>query len=104
TLDRPTFRDRYLNHIPPKGTVTIRNYGLYSNRYSDLLKEIKENILKAESAEPEPDLSFEEECRECHETLITKETFSCSDYPLILRLHLLKNNDPPGHGYSFKTA
>lgn len=50
-LDRETFVDRYLNHIPEKGTVMVRHYGLYSNREVDLRSWAME-ILKVKEREP----------------------------------------------------
>lgn len=100
TLDANTFWYRYLSHIPPKGTVTIRNYGLYSNKYSGLLEQIRISEFKTESI-PEEIIREEEECSSCHGKLLTKEPFTVTDIPLLLRLYILKNHDPPQHGYAF---
>jgi len=43
-LLRTTFVERYLNHIPPSGAVTVRYYGLYSNKNSERLKEAKKKF------------------------------------------------------------
>lgn len=103
TLDEHTFWDRYLSHIPPKGAVTIRNYGLYSNKYSDVLEQIRIKEFPAEST-TEDIINEEEECSSCHGTMEMKETFTPSDLPLIMRLHIQKNNGPPEHGFSFQSA
>lgn len=44
TLPILVFLERYWNHIPPSHVVTIRYYGLYSNRHADALKEIRIQI------------------------------------------------------------
>jgi|GEM_PF-1985141 len=102
TLDVNTFWYRYLSHIPPKGTVTIRNYGLYSNKYSGLLEQIRIREYGLESITEEIN-NEEEECSSCYGTMITNEAFTVTDLPLILRLFIKKNHSPPGHGHAFKS-
>ena len=103
TLDAHTFWDRYLNHIPPKGAVTIRNYGLYSNRYKEVLERIRIDEYGMESSRKEI-IDYEEECGSCHGKMVRKEAFSYPDIPLIMRLYIQKNNSPPEHGFSFQTG
>ena len=103
-LDRPTFRDRYLNHIPPKGAVTIRSYGLYSNRQKEKLEEIRKNELgiPPEIHEEEDDC---ERCSECNTSMTIIHTFSPGEeLPLKMRLFIQKNESPPEHGSSLHIA
>ncbi len=51
TLPVLVFLERYLNHIPPSHVVTIRYYGLYSNRQAEDLKEIRSKIPSTEKPE-----------------------------------------------------
>lgn len=101
TLDKNTFFNRYLSHIPPKGLVTIRNYGLYSNRYRDLLERIRIDQFGMESTTKEIN-DYEEECSSCHGKMDTKEAFTPYELPLIIRAHIDKNNGPPKHGFSYQ--
>ena len=61
-LSAPTFALRYLNHIPQKGTVLVRNCGLYSNRQKNR-HEIARGQLKSEQKSPPPE--WEERCPRC---------------------------------------
>lgn len=54
SLDKVTFVERYLKHIPAKGMVTARHYGLYANRQ-------KEQYQKAQSELPSPNSETKEE-------------------------------------------
>lgn len=103
TLEASVFWDRYLNHIPPKGTVTIRNYGLYSNKYSSLLERIRIKEFPAQSS-TEKVADNQEKCCSCHGIMETKETFTHTELPLVMRLHIQKNHSPPENGFSFKSA
>ena len=102
TLDANTFWYRYLSHIPPKGTVTIRNYGLYSNKYSSSLEQIRVSEFAIETTTEET-INEEEECLSCHGKRIIIEPFTVTDLPLLLRLYINKNHSPPGHGHAFKS-
>jgi len=102
TLDVNTLYQRYLSHIPPKGAVTIRNYGLYSNRYRDVLERIRIDEYRLESPKEEEG-DYEEECSACHGMMETKEVFTINELPLVIRLFMKKNNGPPKHGFSFPT-
>lgn len=48
TLKKKTFAERYLNHIPPKGSVTVRYYGLYANQHKKEFKKILKKFPKQE--------------------------------------------------------
>lgn len=102
TLDEHTFWDRYLFHIPPKGEVTIRNYGLYSNRYSDLLEQIRIREYGMESTTEKE--TYEENCPSCNKGMVVKEDFTINALPMVIRLLIQRNNDPPAHGYTIKRA
>ena len=78
TLDANTFWFRYLSHIPPKGTVTIRNYGLYSNKYCNQLEQIRINQYGIDSTTEEA-INEEEECSSCHGKMIADEPFAVTD-------------------------
>lgn len=102
TLDVNTFWYRYLSHIPPKGTVTIRNYGLYSNKNSYLLEQIRIREYGSKSITEET-INEEEECSSCHGKMIADESFTVTDLPILLRLFICKNHSPPEHGSVFKS-
>jgi hypothetical protein len=53
TLDKRIFVERYLNHIPPSGLVTVRYYGLYSNQHVEELKAIRKTFDVEEETEEE---------------------------------------------------
>lgn len=57
-----TFVLRYLNHIPEKGTVLVRNCGLYSNRQNRRLEAAREQLGVVQKTEAEP---WEERCPRC---------------------------------------
>ena len=61
-LDRSTFALRYLSHIPQKGTVLVRNCGLYSNRQKRRLQVAREQL--GEQSKPDP-IDWEERCPRC---------------------------------------
>lgn len=100
-LDRFTFVERYLEHVPPKGVVTIRNYGLYSNKYKEKLAEVRlEEFGQTQEIE-----DYEETCPKCHNILEVRSSFSPVDeFPLILKLYLKKYEDPPEHGKELNIA
>lgn len=62
-LQKETFVERYINHIPPAHTVTVRYYGLYSNQYSSKLEKLQKLFPM--------EMDFEEDdtvdhCPNCH--------------------------------------
>lgn len=62
-LQKETFVERYINHIPPLHTVTVRYYGLYSNQYSSKLEKLQKQFPM--------EIDYEEEemvdhCPNCH--------------------------------------
>jgi Putative transposase len=99
SLSRREFLSRYFAHIPPKGTVTVRHYGLYATRSAAMLKRLSATL------EPEvsPECSAEEEeplhtCPQCHGRMTIAEAFSCDELPLVLRLALRVRGSPLTHG------
>jgi len=61
-LDKSTFALRYLGHIPQKGTVLVRNCGLYSNRQKRRLQVAREQL--GEQTKPVP-VDWAERCPRC---------------------------------------
>jgi len=61
-LLKTTFVERYLNHIPPRGAVTVRYYGLYANKNAERLKEVKKFFSEEIEAEKEEIIYL---CPEC---------------------------------------
>lgn len=93
-MDEEVFMRRYFEHIPVKGEVLIRYYGLYSNRSKTELEEIRAKEF-GEKLKEEPE--YEEECPECRGTLLLIEEFDKKEIPLLLRLRMNKGS-PIGHG------
>lgn len=62
------FAVRYLNHIPQKGTVLVRNCGLYSNRQKKR-HEVARVLLGGGDKKPTPE--WEERCPRCKGLLKT---------------------------------
>ena len=61
-LEVATFVERYLDHIPEKGTVLTRHYGLYSNRQREWRDKVMVKLLQKE---PKPKERWKPECPEC---------------------------------------
>ncbi|MBN2882259.1 MAG: transposase [Clostridia bacterium] len=74
-LDKELFVSRYMNHIPVPHTVTVRNYGLYSNQYSDKLEKLQKIFpMEIEMEEAE----CVDHCPICHaamEIIMTLEPY-----------------------------
>jgi hypothetical protein len=62
------FAFRYLNHIPQKGTVLVRNCGLYSNRQKKRHEVARVHLDKGEKKAPS---DWEERCPRCKGLLKT---------------------------------
>jgi len=62
-LRKEVFVERYLNHIPPPHTVTVRYYGLYSNQYSGRLEELQKQFPMEINIEEEEKIDY---CPNCH--------------------------------------
>ena len=68
------FALRYMNHIPQKGTVLVRNCGLYSNRQKKRHEVAR--VLLGGGEKPPPD-EWEERCPRCNgllETILNYKT------------------------------
>lgn len=96
-LEFSDFRERYFNHIPPKGSVVVRNYGLYSNRHKEELEKIRKGILleKYEEYEKNAEDEFIEECPECHTPLEVQQIFSYEELPRIIKEYNTRFRAPP---------
>lgn len=93
-LSYKTFVERCMNHIPPKGSVVIRNYGLYSNRNKEKLEKIRkkeEKEIEVKRVKEE----YIEECPECKSQMIVVEEFSNKEQPELIRRYYRINKGPP---------
>lgn len=72
TLDKRVFVERYLNHIPPSGLVTVRYYGLYSNQHVDELRAIRKTFDIDEETEEEVVIDT---CPHCQTRMFTVVMF-----------------------------
>jgi hypothetical protein len=97
-LSREEFLNRYFAHVPPKGVVTVRHYGLYATRYGKMLERIRCMIEKPLSCDPtkEPDEPLEH-CPVCDHILRTAISFARDELPPVLRYALLARGSPIGH-------
>ena len=99
TLSREEFLNRYFAHIPPKGAVTVRHYGLYATRYGHRLESIRSMLENQYHQEPhgEPEEPLEP-CPVCDHVLRTAISFSRDELPPILRYAELARGSPLAHG------
>jgi hypothetical protein len=67
-LNKRTFLERYLNHIPPAGTVMVRYYGVYANRHKKDLERINEIFDRQNEDEWESEQIIEK-CPVCKTTM-----------------------------------
>lgn len=109
TLEQESFIERYLNHIPPKGAVMIRNYGLYSNRHTEELEEIRkifQQVPKDNGEEEERTGEESEECCPvCGTVLRIEESFNAGESAHIFASFLVESmRDPPKHGEVLQVA
>jgi len=56
------FLERYLNHIPPQGSVIVRYFGLYSNKHREELNAVREQVEKEKRPIPP---KYYQECPNC---------------------------------------
>lgn len=68
-LPNSSFVQRYMDHVPERGTVMARNYGLYSNKKREL-REIARAELGALVPE-QPSARYEQQCPDCKVALKT---------------------------------
>lgn len=99
TLSREEFLRRYFAHIPPRGTVTVRHYGLYATRAAGLLERIRG---AAESEHPRPEHAQEadtaERCPLCNTPLTARVQFASDQLPPVLQLLRRSRGSPACHG------
>jgi len=89
-LQKTTFVERYLNHIPPPHTVTVRYYGLYSNQYSSKLEELQKEFPIEINYE---DKELVDHCPECHTPMDIIKTLE--PYEVVMSYEEFCNHDPP---------
>jgi len=100
-LSKRIFTERYLNHIPPSGMVTVRYYSLYSNRHADDLESLREIFPRDEK--PCEEINEEELCPVCGTKMLLMQTLKPLEV-LDLREYGFENRPPPVHGEVFKIA
>ena len=94
TLSDDLFIQRYFAHIPAPNAVTVRHYGLYSNRMGMQREALREAMAEtAQLAEPDG----QPECPECHAPMEVTHVFSAEQLPTILRLYRVARGSPPPH-------
>ncbi|MDZ4121187.1 MAG: transposase [Candidatus Cloacimonadaceae bacterium] len=98
-LDKTTFIERYLNHIPPEGAVVARYYGLYSNRHKEDLRIAKEQIGNGKEEELKP---YKELCPKCKKEMIVIEIIKKHEKHLFWKYG--NEQGPPGHGEIISVA
>ena len=94
-LDKMTFLERYLNHIPPERTVMARYYGLYSNRHKDDYKKARKQVKDENKKEEEK--PYNELCPVCNVETRVAFMFNRDELHLIPKIR--DKNGPPKHGY-----
>jgi len=94
-LNKRTFLERYLNHIPPAGTVMVRYYGVYANRHRKELEKINEIFDRQNETEWESEQIIEK-CPVCKTTMkVDFIIFPQSESELVQRIRFV--NGPPKH-------
>ena len=94
SLRQTTFVQRYLGHIPPRHTVTVRYYGLYSNRHRVDLQIARDQLdLFHRAHEEKP--AYQELCPHCHRAMTQVFGADCGLYVDFTVFGL--GNGPPDH-------
>lgn len=102
TLSMGTFVERYLNHIPPERAVTVRYYGLYSNRHRNELEEARKQFESESDRAREDSKEFEECCPNCHKRMrVLAEIEPGKEISYTTWGY---TRGPPGHGENWKVA
>jgi len=83
-LDKAVFVERYFKHIPPKGLVTARHCGLYSNRQKEDYQKAK-SALKGEQREEVPQEPYKEVCPKCQTELRLVAEWAAGSNPDFIR-------------------
>jgi hypothetical protein len=89
-LKKTTFVERYVNHIPPPHTVTVRYYGLYSNQYSGQLEKLQEQFPIEIDYEDE---EVVDRCPHCHSVMEIIKTLE--PYEVVMTSEEFSEHDPP---------
>ena len=89
-LNTVTFVERYLNHIPPPHTVTVRYYGLYSNQYSLQLEKLQELFPVVIDEE---DDELVDRCPNCHAPMEIIKILE--PYEVVMTYEDFCEHDPP---------
>jgi hypothetical protein len=97
-LKREEFIRRFLNHLPPKGFIMVRSYGLYSTKHQTKTKELKIKLFGVieEEAEYKPVIFT---CPDCGKELSIKIKYSVKEFRKLYKQMRIGNPDrsPPGH-------
>ena len=93
-LDKKTFLERYLNHIPPERIVMARYYGLYSNRHKEDYKKARKQVK--DQSKKEEDEPYIELCPVCNAETRVVFLFKRDELHLIPEIRAMK--EPPMHG------
>lgn len=100
TLEKEEFLQRYFQHIPPKGTVTVRHYGLYATRNTTLLTAAR--FLVALLPKPKQEKRTDRQtmwlCPVCSRPLKITREFTGEELPPIVLNHERVRGSPPAHG------
>ena len=92
-LELKTYLDRYLNHIPPAGSIMVRYYGLYSNRHREDFKKAQEKFpVEQETKETRQSPS----CPKCQHTMDLIANTQPGEYIQYKKYGFM--NGPPSHG------
>ena len=89
-LEKTIFIKRYLNHIPPPHTVTVRYYGVCSNKYRELLEELKKQFPIEIEYEDEQVVDY---CPHCHTPMEILMTFD--PYEIVMTYEEYCERGPP---------
>lgn len=93
-LDVLVFLERYWNHIPPLHVVTIRYYGLYSNRHTPALEAIRQQCVEVEK--PEHHEKILAKCPHCQHSMNIECEFDRIEGVLVMT-NLGYYDSPPKH-------
>jgi len=93
-LKQAVFVERFFKHIPAKGMVTTRNYGLYSNRQSQDYQRAKSE-LKGLDHDEVPQEPYKEVCPKCQGELRLVAVWAARSKPDFVRWGY--GVGPPGH-------
>jgi len=97
-LKKEEFIRRFLNHLPPKGFIMVRSYGLYSTKHQTKTKELRIKLFGVieEKSEYKPPIFT---CPACGKELSIKIKYSVKKFRKLYKQMKIGNPDrsPPGH-------